>query len=310
MSEINIAFGIDAPFLPHLGALIHSIVRNAPGARFRFIILHGGVSDARMRLLEGVASGHRFYWAYVTDSDVPKYARNAHFSRAILYRLGLETLAPQDCERVLYIDTDTIVLGDVRSLWATELNGAPLAAVMDGHHLDGTCFAKDLNLPPNATGYFNSGVVLFDLRQMRSRRWLSAAIELVADKGQKLRFADQDALNIVAWGQWQPLPPRWNAQRDMVIPTLAARLPTEMQFDKRLPDLVHYTGPEKPWLPIGYHPWAWLYWRYLTKTPFAQEVASTYGMTRAARFRLWLRWLRRYPSKHLAQAHDRHCGRR
>lgn len=293
--EIDIAFGFDAPYLPHLGALIHSIIEHAPGARFRFIILHDGIEEARKQLMESVAPNARFYWARVGDSDVPAYSGNTHFSRANFYRLGLEKLAPPDCQRVLYLDTDLIVLGDIREPWATKLNGAPLAAVLDGYMLDGAEFAQSWSLSPSSVGYFNSGVLLIDLAQVRARKLFSAAIDVALAHGERLRFVDQDALNVVAWGLWQPMPPSWNAQRDMVIPTIAEHLPEEMRFDARLPKLVHFTGPEKPWVTTGYHPWSWLYWRHLNKTPFAREVSSAHGVSHAERFRLWFRWLRRKP---------------
>src|SRR5690606_30568690 len=98
------------------------------------------------------------------------------------------------------------------------------------------------------------------------------------------------------WNKWRALPPRWNAQHDMVVPWLAPQLPKPVQFHNRLPALVHFTGPEKPWLAGAYHPWAWLYWINIARTPFAKEVASKAGVSPIRRFRLWLRWMRKRPS--------------
>jgi lipopolysaccharide biosynthesis glycosyltransferase len=274
-----------------------SIVRNAPGARLRFIVLHDGISAERQACMERVAPEARFHWAEIGDHDVPAYASNGtHFSRAILFRLGLERLAPRDCMRVLYLDADVIVLGDLRALWRSDLEGAPLGAMLDSYRLDGGEFAQKWGLPPSPVGYFNSGVLLIDLERVRADRLFSAAIDLVQREGARFRFADQDALNIATWARWRPLPPAWNAQRDMVIPVLAERLPPEMRFHDRLPSVVHYTGPEKPWTLEGYHPWSWLYWPALADTPFFHEVVRANGMGAMQRLRLWVRWLRRRPA--------------
>ena len=55
-----------------------------------------------------------FVWTAVSDDDMPPFAGREHFSRAILFRLGLEKLAPPDCRRVIYLDADITVLADVR----------------------------------------------------------------------------------------------------------------------------------------------------------------------------------------------------
>lgn len=99
--EIDIAFCTNVAYSAHVAAAIASIVRHAPGAQLRFVILHGGIPSNRQSLMEAAAPKARFYWAEVGDDDVPPYvAENSHFSRAILYRLALEKLAPADCRRV------------------------------------------------------------------------------------------------------------------------------------------------------------------------------------------------------------------
>jgi lipopolysaccharide biosynthesis glycosyltransferase len=82
----------------------------------------------------------------------------------------------------------------------------------------------------------------------------------------------------------------------MVIGSLERELPTDRRLGGRSPALVHYTGHQKPWLCDEYHPWAWLYWDNLTRTPFAVEVAKAHDIKFHHRLRLWLRWLRHHPA--------------
>jgi lipopolysaccharide biosynthesis glycosyltransferase len=291
----DIAFGIDDGYVPHLGALIMSILRNSPGANFRFIVMHVGVSDARKRLVESVAPQARFVWAQVSDDDVPQYAERGHFNRTTLFRLALDRLAPLDCRRVLYLDTDTILLRDIRSLFNSDLDASLVGAVVDSF-VDSDAFRERWKLPASPLPYFNAGVLLIDLERVRAECGLRRATDFIVAHGVDLPFNDQDALNWAFWGQWRPLSPIWNAQHDMIVPWIAPSLPEEIQFHNRLPALVHFTGPGKPWTPGFYHPWAWVYWDNLIRTPFLSDVAKASGVGSYNRVRLWLRWLRRRPS--------------
>jgi lipopolysaccharide biosynthesis glycosyltransferase len=294
--EINIAFGTNNVFVPQVAAAIASIVRHAPSARLRFIILHEGVPSQRRAGVQAVAPSARFFWAGVGDDDIPPYEDKEHFSRPILYRLGLERLAPSDCRRVIYIDSDVVILEDIRKLWNCSLEGKPIGAVID-HLISPKDFAERWGLPPQSPGYFNSGLLMMDLDQVRSGRILSTAIEFLTHQGAGLTYADQDALNFAFWGRWQPLPPTWNVQRNMVIASIVDKLPPDLRFHDKLPALVHYTGSEKPWVPGGYHPWSWLYWDSLARTPFFDEMTRMCGVGRLQRMLIWLRWMRRRPWK-------------
>lgn len=293
--QFDIAFGIDDPYLPHVTALIVSIIRHAPGGRFRFIVLHSGIPAARQLMTQSVAPDATFVWVQVTDEIMPSFADRGHFTRTTLFRLGLETLAPSDCHRVLYLDSDMIVLGDIRALFETDLTGVPIGAITDSY-VNPIEFSQRWNLPSDVPRYFNAGVLLIDLDLVRAERLFTTALNFVAKHDRDLEFNDQDALNWCCWGRWRLMPLSWNVQRDMVIPTLAARLPEESRFMNRRPKLVHYTGPEKPWVHKGYHPWSWLYWPNIARTPFLDEVIEKENMGYMQRARLCLRWMRRRPS--------------
>lgn len=294
--EIDIAFGVDVPFVPHMAAVIASLLRTAPGARFRFIILHDGLDAERRAAVERVAPSHRFCWIEIRGSDMPKFLQRDHYTRAILFRLGLEDLAPRDCRRVIYLDSDVIVLRDIRELWNADLNSHPLGAV-DDTFTTPEQFAARWNLPLKDHRYFNSGILLIDLDRVRKEETFRKAMQFVADHDSIVQFSDQDALNWVQWGKWQALPYQWNAQRMNVIASLAASIPPDQRFVERLPGIVHFVGPEKPWVLKGYHPWSWVYWSNLARTPFYREVARTEGIGLRQKARLWLRWQRRRPRR-------------
>jgi lipopolysaccharide biosynthesis glycosyltransferase len=285
----DIALGADDQYVPHAAALIASVIANAPGAKFRFIVLHGGIAQERLETLRSAFPEADFVWLAVTDDEMPKYVSRAelhYITAATLFRLGIEKLAPPDCRRVLYLDSDMTVTRDVRDLWAIDLEGSVAAAVVDPDCAPQD-FASRWGLPPAASGYFNAGVLFIDLERVRAEKLFAAAIDFVARNQPPL--SDQDGLNWALWNRWRPLDQAWNYQPRMIREAMAAGEGLAAKA------IVHYTGANKPWVVGAYHPWAWLYWRSLARTPFLGEVVRARGVGRLWRLRLWLRWLLRRP---------------
>jgi lipopolysaccharide biosynthesis glycosyltransferase len=172
----------------------------------------------------------------------------------------------------------------VRQLWNVDLGDKAIGAVVDCY-ADAEAFARRWSLSKETPGYFNSGVLLIDLERVRKERLFSSASEFVARYGADILFGDQDALNWVFWGRWRKLNAAWNVQRFMSSREIAA----DHQQEGNL-NLVHFIGFEKPWMPGVWHPWAWLYWDNLARTPFAKDVAREFGMNFRQFMRLRLRW--------------------
>jgi lipopolysaccharide biosynthesis glycosyltransferase len=291
--DIDVAFGFDEPYTAHVAAIIASIARYSKGCNFRFIMLNFGVDRMRQVRIETLAPNARFFWVEIREDDLPAFEARRHLTRSTLFRLGLEKLAPPDCERVIYLDGDLTVIGDLKELWHCDLGGAPIGAVVDGL-VDPAPFADRWGLSAGGR-YFNAGVLLIDLKKVRAEQSFTTVIEFVAKHDLELPFNDQDALNWAFWNNWHALSVAWNVQRPMAVPWDAHKIPADKQLGGQRPLIVHYTGAEKPWLPTGYHPWSWLYWESLARTPFFYEVARTYRVNVLMRLRLRLRWMRRRP---------------
>lgn len=294
---IDVALGFDSNYAVHAAAVISSVCRYGKRSRFRFLILHEGVGPNLQKQIEVLAPNASFVWIEIGDDDVPAFEARRHLTRSTLYRLGLEKLAPIDARRVLYLDADITVIGDVTELWRIDLQGRPLGAVTDGYlsanYENGQPFHERWNLPTDR--YFNAGILLIDLQQVREKELFTKTIRFVAEHDFDLPFNDQDALNYTFNNAWLPLSIAWNVQRPQAVPWEATTIPEYVRLGDQRPMIVHYTGPEKPWLPTGYHPWSWIYWESLAHTPFLDSVAKQRGVSRLMRMKLWVRWTKRRP---------------
>jgi lipopolysaccharide biosynthesis glycosyltransferase len=292
--RIDVAFGFDGRYVPHAANVMASIVRHAPGAKLRFIVLVADVTAEQKRRMELAAPGPEYVWVDVGDDDLPAYATRGHLNRTVLFRLGLEKLAPADCERVLYIDADTIVLGDIREMWTADLGGHALGAVTDCYQ-DADKFAELWSLPKGGR-YFNAGVQVIDLKKVRAEGLFGQALDFIVAHDEKLLFGDQDALNYVFWQKAATLEPTWNVQRFLTREEIARETAADRKWGHSEPRLIHYIGTEKPWMRNVWHPWAWLYWENLKRISFARDVRTAFRMDFLQMIRLRLRWMLRKPA--------------
>lgn len=287
---ITIAFGVDANYARHAAAVISSVIANSRHQRFRIIVLHTDVDAAQQAAIEKIAPQAQFVWRAVGDDDLPEFETRGQFTRATLFRLGLEKMAPSDCSRLIYLDADIAVIGDVADLWSVDLGDNLIGAVAD-EQVDARAFAERWSLPTGPQ-YFNAGVLLVDLDRVRAEGAFSAAANFVAEHDHDLPWNDQDGLNWICWSRWRSLDPSWNVQRNQAMAMAFRR---EGAPAKVSPRIVHYTGADKPWNRDAYHPWAWLYWRALSPTGMLPEVAAKAGVSRLDLLWLRFRWLRRRP---------------
>lgn len=118
-----------------------------------------------------------------------------HVSTAAIVKFHLADIF-KDLDRLLYIDGDTIVKSDLLGLYGLGLDGCYAAVVEDlkPTRVYKPSILKKLNISGHR-GYFNSGVLLLNLAEIR-RQELTKALVTYREAGVNF-FMDQDAFNVV-----------------------------------------------------------------------------------------------------------------
>ena len=134
---------------------------------------------------------------------------NTHVTKATFYRLVLCDLIEE--EKCLYLDGDIIVTEDIQNLYQTDLGDNYLAGCRD-IWID-LLSDKEREERRRRTGipsmdqYVNAGVLLFNLKKMRSDGMNKTFMEYL---GQDYLFEDQDILNVCCYNKIVRLPAKWN----------------------------------------------------------------------------------------------------
>lgn len=278
--KINIALASDNNYAQHVAVVMESIIENTrTKERLRFFLLSDGITSDK---IDGLQKTLAHTGAELVVCDLSAYKgfeklyTSGHISKAAYFRLDMANILPADVQKVIYLDVDLLVFKDIAVLWNFDMQGKPLAAVADYGIMASKRLMQQkhdvIGLPLNKN-YFNSGVVVMDLKQWREYDYSRKVIELAATGN--FPHHDQDALNKLFMNNWQELPLYWN-----VIPPIFDLLP-KVLFNNKFRvkaiearnnvAILHYAGRYKPWEFAFRNGFNDRYYNYLKNTAFADE---------------------------------------
>lgn len=250
MENINyIVVVINEKYVAKLMVMLKSLFLSNPHQQFFIFIFYANLSKKSRenlnRFFEEEDQQYNFIQvdiklfdcAPILDSDMSKEA---------YFKLLIPEQLPESIERVLYLDVDIIVNGDINLLYRIDLGEKSFAAVRD-FNMDRDRVYKLVLMEENYT-YFNSGVLLFDLKKFRKVYSLKKALEYIQKNGHKFRFHDQEVLNALFHKHVKIIDEKFNfvtLYKDRWDPIL-------YRFRDKLNEIIiiHYAaGNNKPWKP-------------------------------------------------------------
>lgn len=188
----------------------------------------------------------------VDTSQYKKIKCEGHVTSVAYYRFSLADFLPVEVDKILYIDPDTIVTSKIGLLTSLQFDESTLLYAVD-HKLNSAVRFK--NVRPFLKKYFNTGVLFLDLKKWRSENVSKELWDFAYNKPSEFQFWDQDIMNAVFWNRWKELPYEFNGFMRKKKPN-------------KLPIIIHYTSPQKPWKVRCYNSLKIYYWKYWLKTPF------------------------------------------
>lgn len=185
----------DANYMDFTRVAINSAKQTKCSAsKYNFHVMTLGVSESDAAALKALAGEN------VTVSVLPQdevdlfYIRDTHVSKTSLLKYYIARALPQ-LDKVLYIDSDVLVLHDLNKIYNTNIDDKYLAAVKDPSWFFENMHVVELNLEERGF-YFNSGVMLMNLKKFREDGLLQKLEDYTNNNFRT--YMDQDALNVVA----------------------------------------------------------------------------------------------------------------
>lgn len=260
----------DEAYALPLAVMLQSLLANVDRrARVVVHIVDCGLSAESRAAIDSLAGGKAtIHWRRSIRSREFADPRWGHVTGATYERLLLVDYLPDDLQRVLWLDADLLVLGDVTPLLQAELGVGLLGAVQDPFvpRVSAAFGIRDwhrLGLARNAP-YFNAGVMMIDLQRWRDRGVAERALAYLRKYGRAVYFNEQEALNAVIGGSWTPLDDRWNISAN----PMHARV---QRPGGEGPAIVHFAGRVKPWAVPDLGGFQDLYYHHMDNTPWRHQ---------------------------------------
>jgi lipopolysaccharide biosynthesis glycosyltransferase len=196
--SINILVTLDSNYIKPLKVMLKSLFMNNQGEIFTIYMAHSIITDSEIRDLEKYISkhGHKLVSIKVGDKLFDKAPAFLYYPKEMYYRLLAHNYLPDELDRILYLDPDILVLNSVRKLYETNLRGYLYAAVFR-ENIPLTAFSKIRFRPYKIEAYYNSGVLLMNLKLHRKLIKEEQIFGFIKNNRSKLLLPDQDLINLL-----------------------------------------------------------------------------------------------------------------
>ncbi len=265
---IPIFFTVDDVYIPFLAVALQSLIDNASDKNYYSIkILYTNISEENQAKInkyqkENVDIEFVDLNYYINKVKDKLYTRD-YYSSPTYFRLFIPDLYPQ-YDKVLYLDSDIVVLSDIADLYNIDMEDNLVAAAPDDVIQTIKVFQEYAELVVGVTDhkrYFNAGILLMNLDELRKFKFQDKFLYLLS----KVKFSvaqDQDYLNRLCKGRVKLIENTWD------------RMPIGGDTVKREDlHLIHYNLAFKPWHfeDILYKEY---FWKYAQQTEFFDIIQS------------------------------------
>jgi lipopolysaccharide biosynthesis glycosyltransferase len=261
-SLVHTAITLDEEYLRGSVAAVHSVVQHArcpESVFFHFLVSDPSLGD----LVRAVFPQLRFKVYYFDPGRVrgliSTSVRQALEQPLNYARNYLADLLEPCVRRVIYLDSDLVLVDDVAKLWRTDLGGRTVGAPEYCHanftkYFTGR-FWSDQRFAGTFVGrrpcYFNTGVMVLDLERWRRagytqriERWMEIQ---KSPPGRIYELGSLPPFLLVFAGHVAPIEHRWNQHGlggDNVLGSCRDLHPGPVS-------LLHWSGSGKPWARLG-----------------------------------------------------------
>ena len=238
---IPIFYACDDEFVKYTVVSLYSMIKNASTERkYKIHILHTSISDEMKNIIFELGN-ENFEISFDNVSEnlesiSKKLPVRDYYSKTTYYRLFIADMFPQ-YEKAIYIDSDTVVRGDISELFDTDIGDSYVGACHEQAMVQineyGTYAEKVVGVSRH--NFFNAGMLVINCEQFRSKSVLEQFIKYL-NFYDFVVTQDEDYLNLICKDHVFWLDQRWNTE-----------VFCEVAYPIEEAKILHYIMTSKPW---------------------------------------------------------------
>lgn len=264
---VPIFYACDDAFVKFTIVSLASVIANASKDKlYKVYVLHAGISEQMKRQTIELENENFIIEFIDVKEQLDLLGKNLplrdYYSKTTYFRMFIADMFPE-YDKVIYIDSDTIVLGDLAELFNTDLKGNLVGAcheqAMVQTEVYGNYVEKVMGI--NRNNYFNAGMILINCALFRKERVMEQFIELLGVYNFVVT-QDEDYLNVICHNRVLWLSAGWNVE-------VYGELPVKEEDIK----IIHYIMVAKPWhfheCRLKEH-----FWKYAKETSVYENILA------------------------------------
>ena len=267
--KISIAYAPDDNYVNQTVVSMKSALEH--NEQVEFIIMYSKLSAESMQKLGAVGGSLRLI--KMDESQFADLTLSKWVTVQAWFRIKLPDLC-KDLDKVLYLDCDTLIRGNLDELFSMDLTGKYLAGVKDVWGV--SKYVKRLGMKSGV--YVNSGMLLFNCNYCRKEHFFDKVVDFAKNNAKIIEFCDQDSINKVVDEYKLVISPKYNLMDTWWrggYYEFEGEEETEYLQAKENPVIAHLTGLKPAFKGCG-NKFKDEWWEVAKKTKIYDELLKDY----------------------------------
>lgn len=249
---MNILVTVNKKYVNQLNIMLNSIQYSNPEEKFNIYILHKNLNQEDILEIGKLLNKENFSIIpiKISKSEIdtfPVYQKR--YPVEIYFRLFATKYLPQELDRILYLDSDTIIINKLNELYNMEFGNNYYIAATHIKKVIHKINEIRLDIEED-DAYINTGVLLINLKSLRKMDVERRVIKYVNENKKKLILPDQDIISGIFGNKIKLVEHlKFNLGEKCII-DYNLRYPykkIDLNWIKQNSVIIHYYGKNKPW---------------------------------------------------------------
>ena len=276
---MNVVYIANDNYAAFLGISMYSLLYNNQNMKIKVYALSNNISESNLKKISHIAKKFNQELIIIDISNFEEkfnFNIDTHgYNITNLSRLFLENFLPQDVEKVLYLDCDIIIDGNIEKYWNTDISSYELAGTPE--FMMPLKKQRELGLKDGDI-YCNAGVLLINLKKWREVNKSKKFLEFYASRNGDLQFLDQDIINYCCKGKILIVGVEYNFSPNLryfpaksvkkIQPLYVGDNINEYKKKIKQPLIIHFLGEERPWIRGNWNSCRRIYEKYEEMSPW------------------------------------------